>query len=255
MALAGVLLIVPGHAQVSEQDDAALTRGNARRGAAKTLVPRPELALASQRVVAATNALRQTEGLRSVEPEPGLDRAARQFADFMARTDKYGHGADGNAPAARAKKAGYDYCIVSENIAYQYSSIGFATAGLAQRFFEGWKNSPGHSENMLDPSVTDTAVAIAHSANTGHYYAVQLFGQPKSASIRFSVANGADVAVEYAIDGETFPLPPRVTRTHQRCRLPVLGFQGKTLEPRNGQRMLIVVENGALRLAEDARDK
>lgn len=52
---------------------------------------------------------------------------------------------------------------------------------LASRYFEGWKKSPGHRRNMLEASVTDTAVAVARSARTGRYYAVQLFGRTAAA--------------------------------------------------------------------------
>lgn len=209
---------------------------------------RPDLTEASKRIVASTNTFRRQETLPALEPDPQLGKAARYFADYMARTDKYGHGADGQAPAARAKKFGYEYCIVAENIAYLFNSAGFATVDLAKGFFEGWQNSPGHRKNMLDPNVTETAVAIAHSAKTGHYYAVQLFGRPKSASIEFSVANQAGLVVEYSVDGQTFPLPPRVTRTHQRCQSSEFGFRGKTLQLVNGQRLVVVNDQGSVQL-------
>ena len=45
----------------------------------------------------------------------------------MARTGKFSHSADGSEPAARAKRFGYEYCIVAENIAYIFSSEGMAT--------------------------------------------------------------------------------------------------------------------------------
>lgn len=218
------------------------------RGARKLESKRLDLAQASPQIVASTNAFRRHENLPAVVMDAQLAKAARYFADFMARTDKYGHDADGNTSAARAKKFGYDYCTVSENIAYQFSSAGFATAELADLFFEGWQNSPGHRKNMLDPNVTETAVAIAHSATTGHYYAVQLFGRPRSASIEFSVANQAGAAVEYSVDGETLTLPARVTRTHLRCTPSEVGFRGKTLQPQKGQRLVLVNDQGGVRL-------
>ena len=186
--------------------------------------------------------------LAAVEPNLQLLKTARYFADFMARTDKYGHHADGSAPSDRAGKFGYEYCIISENIAYQFSSAGFGTQQLAVRLFEGWQNSPEHRKNMLDPNVSDTAVAIALSADTGHYYAVQIFGRPKSQTIQFSVANHAGVAVEYTVDDQTFPLPPRVTRTHQVCRPPVVSLRGASVEPRNGQSLVVANDDGAVQL-------
>ncbi len=141
----------------------------------------PELDRVERLVVERTNQLRRAEGRAKVDPEVHLQRAAQAFADFMARTDKYGHEADGRKPSDRVTAHGYAYCLVSENISYQYSSEDFATAELAIRYFEGWKKSPGHRANMLERSAVDTAVAVARSARTGRYYAVQLFGRPRSA--------------------------------------------------------------------------
>lgn len=249
--LAGALLgalAAPAAAQVSTQGDASVIAPAQKRSARNAAGSRTDPAAAAKQIVASTNAFRRSENLAAVEPNAQLLKAARYFADFMARTDKYGHNADGSAPAERARKFGYDYCIVSENIAYQYSSAGFSTGQLAQRFFEGWQNSPGHRKNMLDPNVTETAVAIAQSANTAHYYAVQMFGRPKSATIQFSVNNSAGVAVDYAVNDQTFPLPPRVTRTHQLCRPSVVTFQGRTVEPRSGQSLAITSDGGTLQL-------
>ena len=69
---------------------------------------RPDLSESSKLVIAATNEFRQSEKLGTVKPDPQLLNAARYFADFMARTDRYGHHADGSAPADRATKFGYD---------------------------------------------------------------------------------------------------------------------------------------------------
>ena len=236
-----------GVAQVSEQRDGAfLTRPG--RDASKEDAKRASLADVSRRIIALTNAFRRNDGVHAVEFDDGLAKPALYFADFMARTDQYGHSADGRTPAARATKFGYAYCIIAENIAYVYNSAGFTADDLAQRLFTGWRNSPGHRKNMLDPNVTDTAVAIAHSVKTGHYYAVQLFGLPKSESIEFKVENRAGVDVEYVLDGESFALPPRVTRTHQGCRPPELEFRGKAVRPTNGQRLVVVNDQEGLQL-------
>ncbi len=235
-------------AQVNEHAESAVVAPRKGQAGSHDQRRRPDAAEASNRIIASTNGFRAQEKLTALAPDPQLAKTARYFADYMARTDNYGHSADGQAPAARAKKFGYAYCIVAENIAYQFSSEGFATADLADRLFRGWQNSPGHRKNMLDPNVTETAVAIAHSRTTGHYYAVQLFGRPKSESIEFSVANRTNASVEYAVDGQTFPLPPRVTRTHQRCTPSTLVVSGKTLRPINGQRLAVVNDQGGIGL-------
>ncbi len=203
---------------------------------------------AARRVVALTNAFRRQHNLQPTGPAPQLASAARYFADFMARTGKFSHSADGSEPAARAKRFGYEYCTVAENIAYVFSSEGTDTTELARRVVEGWQNSPGHRANMLNPNVTETAVAIAHSARTDYYYAVQLFGRPKSQMVEFEVANRTGVAVEYTLDGKTFQLPTRATITHQVCKQPVVQFRGKTLQPASGQQLVIVNDQNGMQV-------
>ena len=59
------------------------------------------------------------EGRDPVAADARLTEAARYFAGYLAKTDQFSHDADGSVPAARAQKHGYDYCIVSENLAYR----------------------------------------------------------------------------------------------------------------------------------------
>ena len=192
-----------------------------------------------------TNEFRAQEGRQRVASNARLLDAARYFADYMAKTGRFGHEADGATPAARAKQHGYDYCVVSENIAYEYSSAGFATRELAQGFVEGWKRSPGHRRNMLDPDVTETAVAVAQGT-PGHYYAAQLFGRPLAQAVRFSVANRSPATIHYRVDDKGFSLAPRQTRTHQSCRPGEIEFdwpgrqQEAKVRPRNGERYAVV---------------
>jgi uncharacterized protein YkwD len=218
----------------------------------------PELANTVQDIISRTNSFRQAEGLREVESSPQLMEAARDFAQFMASTDKYGHAADGRHPADRAKQHGYDYCIIAENIAYQHRTSGFTSEELAREFFQGWKESPDHRKNMLNSAVTETGVAVAQSEKTGYYYAVQMFGRPQTETIEFQVTNRTDTLIPYAIEDQTLSLPPRATRTHQQCRLVEITFQwpGKqertTVQPQPGDHYTIVQDDaGAFRLQKD----
>ena len=141
----------------------------------------PDIARVEKLVFEATNQFRRDQGVGPVEADARLGKAARDFARYMARTDKYGHDADGKQPADRARSHGYDYCVIAENISYQLNSAGFDAPELAGLYFEGWKRSPGHRRNMLDAEATDSAVAVARSDRTGRYYAVQMFARPRSA--------------------------------------------------------------------------
>lgn len=211
-------------------------------------------AAVAQQVVARTNELRRARGLPATTVSAPLVRAAQGFADHMARTDRYGHEADGREPVDRARAAGYPDCIVAENIAWRVRSSGYDSARLAKGLFEGWRDSPAHRQNLLDADLSETGVAVARSARSGRWYGVQMFGRPQSQRIAFALANRAQRAVAYEVDGQRFRLAPQVTRRHEQCRPPRLALRGPglakplVLAPRGGER-LEVVSDAAGRLA------
>jgi uncharacterized protein YkwD len=206
----------------------------------------PDLADVVARLSSRTNAFRQQEGLPPVKPHPQLTAAAHDFAAFMSHTGHLSHTADGQTPDARAKAHGYDACLIAENMASQYHSAGFTTEALAEGFFQGWQHSPDYRKNLLDSAVTEIGIGVAQSQQTGAYDAVQLFGRPVSQAIAFQLANHTDTPIMYMVDGQSFPLPPRTTRTHQQCRPPEVTFQWpgtqekKTIRPNHGDRYTIV---------------
>jgi uncharacterized protein YkwD len=215
----------------------------------------PDMAQVAGLIVEATNDFRRGEGAAPVERNALLEAAAREFAEFMAHSGRYGHDADGSSPSERAKGHGYDYCIVSENIAYAYNSVGFTTSFLVNKFVEGWKDSPGHRKNMLDGDVLDTAVAVVQS-DRGYYYAVQMFGRQSSASLRFQVRNNSGLAATYRLGAERFTLEPGAGRTHTGCRSEALALEGSREEgipftTRNGDRFRVVGDRNRISLKRD----
>ena len=213
----------------------------------------PDLAQAAESVVAGTNALRREHGLERVVVEARLADTARDFALFLARTDRFEHTADGRHPEDRAQAHGYDYCLVAENIGWELRSGGFATAELARSFVEGWRRSPEHRRNMLDRDATEIGVALSRSARTGRYYGVQVFGRPRSAAIEFSVENRARRPIAYSLGARAFTLEPRVIRTHRECGATQLTFdearEGPAKVPvKNRDRFAIVEDRGRLGL-------
>ena len=201
----------------------------------------PDLPTVAVQVIDLTNAFRTRNGLLPVSIEPRLSHAAQDFADVLAAKDRIGHDIDGRAPTERAGAAGYRHCMVAENIAYLFDSVGFTTEQLAARLMQGWEQSAEHRRNMLLAPVMHIGVGIAQNADNGRYYAVQLFGRPSSAAIRFEVVNSADVDLRYEVDRETFDLAPHVTRTHTRCIDASLAI----LAPESGDRPGIRVRDGA----------
>ena len=209
-----------------------------------------------QLIVQQTNALRKTHGAQPTAISEPLSRTAGYFAEYMARTDQHGHDADGSTPSARAKQHGYNFCMVSENIAMQYNSAGFATEELAQRFVAGWENSPGHRKNMLDPHAMETGAAVARSARTGRYYAVQMFGRPQWARYAFQITNDSGARVQYRFGEREFELPARTMRTHEQCRPSGLVMHGAAeggdaaVQPVDGERFVVVRERRGVRLVK-----
>ena len=200
-----------------------------------TLAADPDLSAVSATITERTNAFRNEQNLKPIETNDGdLAEAARKFAEYMAHTGEYGHRADGRTPAERAEAAGYDYCSVRENIAYFEKAGGDTVADveaetLVEKFFVGWRESPGHRKNMLAEDVTETAVAIARAEN-GRFYAVQLFGKPASERIAIKVRNESGQPVQYRFGGKEWTLPPRVIRTHEVCQKSELSLPGSDAE-------------------------
>ena len=213
--------------------------------AASSVRAAPDLARAEEIIEQGTNQFRVEQGLPRVAPNAALERAARGHAEFMARTDKYGHEADGSNAGERARRAGFNHCLASENIAYQHSTGDFATAELANRYVEGWKDSPGHRRNMLEPAVTDFGVAVSRSARTGRYYAVQVFARPQSRAHKFRITNLARRSADYTIDARRFSVGPGEARIHTVCAPEDVVFpaaengKGRTIRPSAGDHLVV----------------
>jgi uncharacterized protein YkwD len=178
----------------------------------------PDLGRVREQMIAATNQFRVEEKQAKLKVNEALSKAAQSFAEFMAESDKYGHDADGKQPADRVKAAGYEFCLVAENIAYEVSPNGLSDKELARAFMDGWKNSPPHWRNLLDPDMREFGVGVAQSSKSGKFYAVQNFGRPKSEEIEFELNNRSDIAVKYTLDGQDFSIEPRYTMKHRMCR-------------------------------------
>ena len=205
----------------------------------------PDLPQTERAIVEMTNAFRRESKLGEVKPNAALTAAARAFAEYLARTGKFAHEADGRQPAQRAEASGYRYCRVAENLAMNLDSRGFQTLALAGAAVEGWKDSPGHRANMLQRTVTEIGVAIARAPDPDpKFISVQLFGRPESLKVEFRIENRTGAAVPYALGEETHTLPVRAVVTHTSCDPEQLTFEQvgaapQRLEPRNGDRFIV----------------
>jgi uncharacterized protein YkwD len=205
----------PARAQLEEQRNTDAVRSISQR---TTSGPDGvEVSQVEARIVELANQFRRQHRRSAVSVNDALTKAARSFAQYLAATNSYGHTADGQRPAERASQRGYENCVILENIAYQWRSTGFESSELALKFVTGWEASPEHRKNMLNPHVTEAGVGVARGEETGTYFAVQMFGRPRSLAIEFQIANMSDQPVEYTVADESFSLPPQYIRAHQRC--------------------------------------
>jgi len=205
----------------------------------------PDLPQTEMAIVEMTNAFRKDNRLGDVKPNAALTAAARAFAEYLARTGKFAHEADGREPAQRATAQGYRYCLVAENLALNLDSRGFQTRQLAGHVLNGWKESPGHRANLLQAAATDIGVAVVRAPDRDpKFISVQLFGRPEALKVSFRIENRSGFTLRYHLGSRAHDLPPRAIATHADCSLQQLGFDGvqtaqRRFEPRNGDRYVL----------------
>lgn len=130
----------------------------------------------AQEVVALTNAVRAERGLPPLQPLACLDAAAAGHSQEMLDLDYFSHTSPTPGRAAvshRIVAAGGTWRACAENI---YMSSGMPLESSARAAVDGWVESPGHFQNMINPSYTHIGVGIAYRQGT--LYATQVFSRP-----------------------------------------------------------------------------
>jgi uncharacterized protein YkwD len=120
-------------------------------------------------------------GNRSFGPAPPvtlsgtLAGVALGHATDMAAHNYFEHeDLSGHTPADRVRAVGYSEKLVGENIAYGPKS--------AEEVVQGWLDSPGHCENIMDPRFMEMGLAYAPGkmSKPGLYW-VQVLAAPRDA--------------------------------------------------------------------------
>jgi uncharacterized repeat protein (TIGR02543 family) len=114
--------------------------------------------------LALINQYRQANGKAPLKISGALTTAAQLHSQDMADRNYFNHTSlDGRTFVDRIRAAGYAYnTYIGENIAAGY----FAAQGV----FDGWKSSPGHNANMLNPNYVVIGIGIAE--NDGSKYKI-----------------------------------------------------------------------------------
>jgi uncharacterized protein YkwD len=187
----------------------------------------PDLPQAERVIIEMTNAFRAENQRAAVKPNATLAKAASAFADYLARTNQFGHTVDGRQPVDRTRAQGYKDCIVAENLALNQDSRGFEARGLAAQAVAGWKASPPHRAAMLHEHVTEIGIGIAASRDTvPKYLSVQLFGRPDALQYTFRVENLSGGDVGYQFDTERTTLARNTVITQTACTPAAVAFDG-----------------------------
>jgi uncharacterized protein YkwD len=119
-------------------------------------------------------------GAHSFGPAPPLrlsgtlDGVAFGHATDMAQHNYFEHqDLSGHTPADRVRATGYREKLVGENIAYGPKST--------EEVVQGWLDSPGHCENIMDPRFAEMGIAYAAGQGAKHgLYWVQLLAAPQA---------------------------------------------------------------------------
>jgi uncharacterized protein YkwD len=124
-------------------------------------------------VVRRVNQVRGEHGAPPLRGDPALTRVAREYSCALARRDTLSHtGASGQTVADRIRAAGKTYREVGENLASTLNARDPVRTAV-----EGWMQSPGHRQNILRETFTETGVGICRDAG-GTLYFTQLFLRP-----------------------------------------------------------------------------
>lgn len=119
-------------------------------------------------------------GTRTFAPAPAMTLSgtlagvASGHALDMAEHNYFEHqDLAGNSPADRVRAVGYREKLVGENIAYGPESV--------EEVVQGWLDSPGHCENIMDPRFAQMGIASSagRTSRRGLYW-VQLLAEPRA---------------------------------------------------------------------------
>jgi len=97
---------------------------------------------------------RRNHGLRPVTLDRELMRLAQEQARTMVARNELGHNV-GKSFSERIRNSTVRARAVVENVAAGYHTLAEA--------FSGWRDSPGHRANMLNPEVTRMGIAAVYS--------------------------------------------------------------------------------------------
>jgi len=102
-----------------------------------------------------------------------LAGVALGHASDMAEKNYFEHvDPAGHSPADRVRAVGYSEKLVGENIAFGPKSV--------DEVVQGWLDSPGHCENIMDPRFAEMGLGLAAGRAKRGLYWVQVLAEPRA---------------------------------------------------------------------------
>ncbi|MEE4197542.1 MAG: CAP domain-containing protein [Bacteroidales bacterium] len=147
-----------------------------------------------QQIKIGIDGLREEKGLPPLANDSILFLAAQHHAEYLLETDNTGHYQPENpemrTPHQRIVFYGGNFPGTAENVAqtYLFTPVGEKELpeehvvltdyrDAANHLVQGWKNSEGHYQNIIDPGFNSTGVSVSYNPKTLALYAVQTFGK------------------------------------------------------------------------------
>ena len=108
-----------------------------------------------------------------------LDDAANFHAQDQANMDNMTHiGSNGSSLGSRVDATGYEWSGLAENVsqvALDPETVMFGGQGYRGIGIQGWMDSPGHRNNILNPDLEEIGIGYAESSDGSPYW-TQVFG-------------------------------------------------------------------------------
>ena len=104
-----------------------------------------DVSLFGETLLAAINRYRQENGLNQLQFDPKLIQLAKKHSFEMFQQKAMSH----RNFNERFDRSGSRLCV--ENVGWNYKT--------PQEMFEGWRNSPGHNQNMLADGIKKVGIA------------------------------------------------------------------------------------------------
>lgn len=131
--------------------------------------------IVEEKVIELTNELRQEQGLSTLQPNNALRTGAYVRAEELGESFSHTRPDGSDAFSVfETENLSYPYKRAGENLAM--GTYYLPEEKMAQFLFDGWVESEGHYENMVQQEYTEIGVGVHYDGE--YLYLTQLFGTP-----------------------------------------------------------------------------